>query len=271
MGHAAGKDIYRRLGVKIDSLTFRAPWNETFHALLKELYAPEEAELVARMPFTLTPFDRLKSITGYNEADLRKLLDNLCSKGLVMDLWLSDSYHYMPSPLIVGIFELTMMRTAPDQDWKKTSRLFHDYMITQRDFLAANCSHTERVALLRTLPHEDVIDKEDYVEILDYERASAIIGEWLQTRTVAQKERKSRSPIRLSAWAAECVRYSARAGHWPLSARRSGSLRLRLHLSALCCSALKGVLSRISFLITPGARRTNLCGALSEDFFVSPL
>ena len=37
MGHAAGKDVYRRLGIKIDSLTFRAPWNETFHALLKEL------------------------------------------------------------------------------------------------------------------------------------------------------------------------------------------------------------------------------------------
>ena len=175
MGHIAGKDVYRNLGKKIDSLTFRAPWNETFHALLKELYAPEEADLVAKMPFTLTPFDRLRSITGYNEAHLRNLLEGLCSKGLVLDLWLSDSYHYMPSPFVIGIFELTMMRTAPDQDWKKISRLFHDYMLTQQDFLAANCSHGERVALLRTLPHEEVIDKEDYVDILDYERASAII------------------------------------------------------------------------------------------------
>ena len=175
MGHAAGKDIYRRLGLKIDSLTFRTPWNETFHALLKELYAPEEADLVAQMPFTLTPFESLRSITGYNEAHLHNLLESLCSKGLVMDLWLSGSYHYTPSPFVVGIFELTMMRTAPNQDWKKISRLFHDYMLTQRDFFAANCSHGERVALLRTLPHEDIIDKEDYVEILDYEQASAII------------------------------------------------------------------------------------------------
>ena len=66
MGHSAGKDIHRRLGAKIDNLTFRAPWNETFHAILKELYAPEEADLVVRMPFTPTPFDRLRSITGYN-------------------------------------------------------------------------------------------------------------------------------------------------------------------------------------------------------------
>jgi hypothetical protein len=38
MGYAAGKDIHRRLGTKIDNLTFRTTWNETFHALLIELY-----------------------------------------------------------------------------------------------------------------------------------------------------------------------------------------------------------------------------------------
>jgi ferredoxin len=175
MGHAAGKDIYRKLGVKIDNLSYRAPRNETFHALLKELYAPEEADLVVRMPFTLTSFDRLKAITGYNEVQLRNLLERLCSKGLVMDLWLSDSFHYMPSPFVIGVFELTMMRSAPDQDWKKISRLFHDYMIEQGDFLAGNCSHGEKIGLMRTIPHEDMIDQENSVEILDYEQASAII------------------------------------------------------------------------------------------------
>jgi Pyruvate/2-oxoacid:ferredoxin oxidoreductase delta subunit len=177
MGHGAGKDIYRRLGVTIDNLTFRTPWSETFHALLKELYALEEADLIVRMPATLTTFDRLKSITGYDESQLRTLLERLCSKGLVMDLWLFDSYHYMPSPLVVGIFELTMMRTESGQDWKKISNLFHDYMIKERDFVAANCTHGEKVGLLRTIPHEDVIDQKDYVEILDYERASAIVEE----------------------------------------------------------------------------------------------
>jgi Pyruvate/2-oxoacid:ferredoxin oxidoreductase delta subunit len=175
MGHAVGKDVYKKLGVKVDSLSFRTPWNETFHAPLKELYAPEEADLVVRMPFTLTSFDRLKSITGYDEIRLRNLLENLCSKGLVMDLWLSDAFHYMPSPFVIGTFELTMMRAAPDQDWKKISRLFYDYMIRQPDFIAANCSHGEKIGLMRTIPHEEMIDQGNYVEILDYEQASAII------------------------------------------------------------------------------------------------
>ena len=38
MGHIVGKDVYRELGKKIDHLSVRAPWNETFHAVLKELY-----------------------------------------------------------------------------------------------------------------------------------------------------------------------------------------------------------------------------------------
>ena len=175
MGHTAGRDIYRNLGVKIDNLSFRAPWNEAFHSLLKALYTPEEADLVIRMPFTLTSFDRLRSVTGYDEPQLRDLLERLCSKGLVMDLWLSDSFRYMPSPFVIGIFELTVMRTAPDQDWKKISRLFHEYMITQGDFITANFSHGEKVSLMRTIPHEDMIDQEHYVEILDHEQASAII------------------------------------------------------------------------------------------------
>ncbi|HXX57579.1 MAG TPA: 4Fe-4S binding protein [Thermodesulfovibrionales bacterium] len=176
MGHVVGKDVYKRLGRKIDGLTFRAPWNGTFHALLKELYGSDEAELVIRMPATLTSLAHLKSITGYDEARLRDLLERLCAKGLVMDLWLSDSYHYMPSPMVVGIFELTMMRTGGDEDRQKLSRLFHDYMLKERDFLAANYARGEKVGIMRTMPHEEVL-AQDYVEILDYERASAIIEE----------------------------------------------------------------------------------------------
>jgi len=177
MGHAKGKDVYRMLGARIDDMSFHAPWNKTFHALLKELYTQEEADLIIRMPLTLTPFDSLISITGYNEALLGNLLESLCSKGLVMDMWVADSFHYMPSPLVVGIFELTMMRSAPHQDWKNISTLFHDYMLKQPDFLMANYGRKEKVSILRTLPHESMINQGDYVEILDYESATAIIEE----------------------------------------------------------------------------------------------
>jgi hypothetical protein len=50
MGHMVGQDIFTRLGTKIDRLETRAPMNEDFYSILKELYTPEEAELIVKMP-----------------------------------------------------------------------------------------------------------------------------------------------------------------------------------------------------------------------------
>jgi len=177
MGHLAGKDIYRMLGGKIDNLTIRAPWNEAFHAILRELYSPEEADVVVKMPYTLSPLDRVEKATGYDGAKLRKLLDGLCSKGLVLDLWIGDEFHYMPSPMVVGIFEFTMMRAGDGLDTKKRARLLHAYMQVDRAFYAANFGNRERVSVVRTLPHVDMIRPSDYIEILDYEKAASLIEE----------------------------------------------------------------------------------------------
>ena len=67
MGHLVGKDVYRRLGKKVDNLTMRAPWNETLHAILKELYLPEEADLVVAMPYGMSSLERLKRVTRMEE------------------------------------------------------------------------------------------------------------------------------------------------------------------------------------------------------------
>ena len=54
MGHLVGKDLYRELGRKIDSLTVRAPLSETLYAVLTELYSPEEAEVFVKMSYTFS-------------------------------------------------------------------------------------------------------------------------------------------------------------------------------------------------------------------------
>jgi len=58
MGHVAGKDLYRRLGKKIDQLSTRAPWNASLHAILKELYTSEEADVIVRMPYGFSTLKR---------------------------------------------------------------------------------------------------------------------------------------------------------------------------------------------------------------------
>ncbi len=122
MGHIVGKDLYRRLGQKVDHHTVRAPWSETFHEILRELYSAEEADLVCRMPNTLTTLRGLQRITGEDEATLRKILDGICTKGLVIDIEVGDKTYYMPSPYMAGIYEFTMMRTDSGVDSKKMAR-----------------------------------------------------------------------------------------------------------------------------------------------------
>lgn len=174
MGHLVGKDVYRKLGQKIDSLTMKTPWNETFHEILEELYTREEADIIVKMPFVLSNFDKILKITKYEEAKLRKILDALCSKGLVMDFWLGSEFYYMPSPIIVGIFEFTMMRTNENFNMKKIAKLFYRYM-EDKSFQEANFSRWNKVSIVRTLPHEEALVQGEYVEILDYEKAESII------------------------------------------------------------------------------------------------
>ncbi len=175
MGHLVGKDIYRKLGKKIDNLALRAPWNDTLYSILKEIYTEEEANVVVRMPYVLSNLERIAKITGYAPARLQKIIDGLCDKGLILDLWVNDEYNYMPSPLMVGIFEFTMMRTGNTVNSKELGRLFHQYIDDNKAFFSANFNDDMRVSIMRTLPHEEAIRQGEYMEILDYEKASELI------------------------------------------------------------------------------------------------
>lgn len=174
MGHLVGKDVYRGLGRKIDGLTLRAPWNDSFHALLKELYSAEEADLVVRMPYGPTTIEHLEETTGYPRATLERVLEALCTKGLVMDMDLGGWYRYIPSPLAIGIFEFTMMRTGDGVDLKECARLFHDYL-SAGVLWEANLGAGQQLQLMRTLPHVQAVAPEDHVEVLDYEKAVSIV------------------------------------------------------------------------------------------------
>ncbi|WMW65788.1 4Fe-4S dicluster domain-containing protein [Nitratidesulfovibrio liaohensis] len=262
MGHIAAGDIYRRLGHAIDNTPVRTPWNDAFHAMLRELYTPEEAELVVRMPYRPSSIGRLERVTGMNRARLQGLLDRLCDKGLVLDIredgdhaanatnvtgatnvagatetaerWAASAHGhaeqrghdghdahadrahphahahdhspsphahgrsapgaptsphsphhddgclYMISPIVIGIFEFTMMRTGGALPSKRWAELFHDYMFGDRAFLDANFGDGQRVSVMRALPHQQTLG--DHVEILDYERATALVE---QNRTFA--------------------------------------------------------------------------------------
>lgn len=177
MGHVTSGNVYRKLGRKIDSLSMRAPWTETLYEILKELYTEEEASFVVRMPYSLSGFRKIKRVTGYDKKRLRRILDRLSAKGLVMDLKIRGSYYYMPSPIVIGVFEFSMMRTGGVRDIKKLARLFHTYLQEEDAFQNCNFNGNNNISFMRTLPHEETIVPSEYTEVLDYEKASVLIQE----------------------------------------------------------------------------------------------
>ena len=153
MGHLAGKDVYRRLGQKIDGLQVRAPWTPALHAILKELYSEEEAELIVRMPYTLAGLERIAAVTGLRRSGLERTLEELCSRGLLIDLWQDQAgtKKYAISPMVVGIFEFTMMRAGTDEEHQRRARLFSEYLERGR-FFETNLAAQHEVFAARALP-----------------------------------------------------------------------------------------------------------------------
>ena len=176
MGHLVGKEVlYRELGKKIDGLTIKVPWNEIFHSILKELYTVEEADLIVKMPYRLSNRKRIQKITKIEETKLQKLLTGLCAKGLLMDIEIEGEYFYMISPMVIGIFEFTMMRTGGNLKYKEWAKLFNSYMFGDKSFMTTNSVEGNKVSILRALPHEGTVAEEDFVEVLDFEKASQLV------------------------------------------------------------------------------------------------
>jgi len=74
MGNMNGHGIYQELGVKIDGLTIRAPWNQTFYDILRELYSEEEADFIVKMPNVLSTIERIEKSQNMKRSDWRDYL-----------------------------------------------------------------------------------------------------------------------------------------------------------------------------------------------------
>ncbi|MEW6441009.1 MAG: 4Fe-4S dicluster domain-containing protein [bacterium] len=126
------------------------------------------------MPYTFSNLDRIARVTGYGKSKLPGILEGLTSKGLVIDIFVQGEYVYMPSPLYVGIYEFTLMKTG-GLSTKEKAQFLHAYMKDNDDFYSANFSGDKKVSIMRSLPHEEAVMPQDYTEILDYEKAVALI------------------------------------------------------------------------------------------------
>lgn len=181
MGHLSDhKALYRDLRRQVDRTPVGFPDSEEARAILAELFTPEEAEIGARLPLKPALVEEIARRLRQDPKDLAPRLDRMAEKGLVLDL--HDAAHvrtyYLLAPPVVGFVEFSLMRVRSDIDQDRLARLYESYL--HRDGRLGRSIFADGVAgqptqIGRALVHESALDPQDFTEVLDHERATAIV------------------------------------------------------------------------------------------------
>jgi ferredoxin len=183
MGHVRRlKEQYRELAdrLAVGSVALPEPrdgaaW-EGWREILEILYTPDEAALAARLPVRPTSLEKLSERLGIPAPELRARLDPMCDKGVVMDLVhpRSGRTSYLLSPPVVGFFEYSLMRAKDSVPKKRMAEALHAYVHGDPAFAQEAFGGETKIG--RTLVHEEAISDEPLPDVLDWERASAVVG-----------------------------------------------------------------------------------------------
>jgi len=174
MSHHAVKSGYKRLEERLNRFPQKAPSSDTLYKILSLLFNEKEAGLVAQLP--IKPFDveTAAEIWKVDELTASKILDNLASRALLLDIEYDGEKQYVLPPPMAGFFEFSLMRVREDLDQKVLSELFYQYLNVEEDFIKELFLGSE-TRLGRVFVYETVLSNENAIHILDYERASEVI------------------------------------------------------------------------------------------------
>ncbi len=182
MAHMTTRGSYQDLVYRLNLGPQGAPESDSLYAILRMLFAEEEAWLVSRLPLRPFPLARAARIWGKSLDEARKLLDALCDRGLILDLEEGEEIIYLLPPPMAGFFEFSMMRLNPKSaDLALLGELFYQYMNVEEDFVRELfCDGQTRLG--RVFVHEERLSPAaapgpcaPTLQVLDYERASWVI------------------------------------------------------------------------------------------------
>ncbi len=179
MGHLNDiKAEYVALQRRHDQGPAAAPAQEAVFEMLRTLYTEDEARTGAAMPWEPVSAASMARRLGEPEHLLRDRLERMAEKGLVFDYTdpRTGKVKYVLFPPVVGFVEFTMMRVRDDMDQKRMAQALHEYLHGNKEVVEAIFAPGE-AQIGRTVIHETALSAGEYSQVLDYEKASAIIDE----------------------------------------------------------------------------------------------
>jgi ferredoxin len=174
MSHITLRQSYKNLSDRLNLFPQGAPPTEMLFKLLQVLFTEEEAALVALLP--LKPFTAAAAARNWKQPEGKALatLENLASRGMLVDLERGDERFFVLPPPMAGFFEFSMMRVGNGYDQKLLAELFYQYLNVEEDFIKELlCGGETRMG--RAFVNERAIGAGTALEVMDYERASEVI------------------------------------------------------------------------------------------------
>jgi len=175
MAHLTARSAYAHLVARLNQFPQGAPPSDLLYRILALLFTEREAELVARLPIRPFTAARAAAVWKLPLAHAQAILDTLAAKAILLDLQQDGEQVYALPPPMAGFFEFSMMRVRDDVDQKLLAELFYQYLTVEEDFIKTLFT-SGTTQLGRMFVHEPVLTSDQALQVLDYERASAVIG-----------------------------------------------------------------------------------------------
>lgn len=174
MSHTTLKSGYTELVDRLNRFPQGAPPSESLYKILQMLFSEREAGLVALLPIKPFTAEQASRAWKMNLTETRKVLDELSSRAILLDMEQHGQTTYVLPPPMAGFFEFSMMRVRDDVDQQVLSELFHQYLNVEEEFIRALFVNGE-TQLGRAFVQEPMLSEDNALHVLDYERASEVI------------------------------------------------------------------------------------------------
>ena len=174
MAHHTLKTSYSSLSDRLNRFPQGAPPSDLLFGILKILFSEKEAELVSTLPIKPFTAEKASRIWKMDLTNARKVLDELASRAILVDVERNGETVYVLPPPMAGFFEFSLMRVRGDIDQKVLSELFYEYLNVEEDFIRELFTRGE-TQLGRTFVHEPALSTQNALHVLDYERATEVI------------------------------------------------------------------------------------------------
>lgn len=174
MAHHTVKSGYVELVDRLNRFPQGAPPSELLYKILKLLYSETEAKLVSLLPIKSFTAEKASRVWKKNPNSSQKILDELCSRAILMDMEENGRRVYCLPPPMAGFFEFSLMRLRNDVNQKVLSELFYQYLNVEQDFIKELFLKGE-TKLGRVFVHEPILSTQNELRVLDYERATEVI------------------------------------------------------------------------------------------------